>query len=299
MEQIKKDFCKILERLSARHSLWTVWNDFLHMSAISMANAIPGASEEKAEREAYYMSTVKKYDSKELDEIVRLFTLVVIALERNPEQDFLGEMYHRLNLQQHQKGQFFTPYHISHFMAEINAEGVEDVIAEKGFVSVSDSACGAGAMLVAYANVLRSKGINYQTQALLVAQDIDRTAALMCYIQLCLCGCSGCVIIGDSLLRPGFHPDNDIWFTPLFYLNQYRFRSFFKAGEDKKEELPVIVSEKTETEHTIDVDAAKKPKKVPKQASKDVKADVILKPTRLDKCGQQRLSFYSSLFEEG
>ncbi len=43
----------------------------------------------------------------------------MLGLESNPEQDLLGTLYHRLHLEQEQKGQFFTPYHISHFMAEV------------------------------------------------------------------------------------------------------------------------------------------------------------------------------------
>ena len=51
---------------------------------------------------------------------------------------------------------------------------------------MNDSACGAGAMLIAFANAAKQYGINYQKQVLFVAQDIDHTAAMMCYIQLSL-----------------------------------------------------------------------------------------------------------------
>ena len=92
-------------------------------------------------------------------------------------------------------------------------------IRRKGYISVNDSCCGAGAMLIAFANVAKKHGLNYQNGVLFIAQDIDRTAALMCYIQLSLLGCSAVVIVGDSLLKPGFHPDNEVWYTPLYYLN--------------------------------------------------------------------------------
>ena len=75
-------------------------------------------------------------------------------LEDNPEQDFLGSLYHDLNLQQEQKGQFFTPYDISRFMAEIPFAGnnAKEELDRKGHISVNDPACGAGAMLIAFAN---------------------------------------------------------------------------------------------------------------------------------------------------
>lgn len=60
-------------------------------------------------------------------------------------------------------------------------------------------------MLIAFANVAREHKLNYQRDVLFVAQDIDQTAALMCYIQLSLLGCPAVVIVGDSLAKPGFH----------------------------------------------------------------------------------------------
>ena len=110
--------------------------------------------------------------------------------------------------------------------AEIQlADGAAEAeIVRKGYMSVSDPACGAGAMLIAFANTARSRKINYQSQVLVVAQDIDRTAVLMCYLQLSLLGCPAVVIQGDSLTKPGIQEENEIWYTPFFHLNQWRFR---------------------------------------------------------------------------
>jgi len=49
---------------------------------------------------------------------------------------------------------------------------------------VNDPACGAGALLIAFANELRRPGrdINYQTSVLFVAQDIDMIVGCMCYM---------------------------------------------------------------------------------------------------------------------
>ena len=86
--------------------------------------------------------------------------------------------------------------------------------------------CGAGALLVSFANVCKRHDINYQQKVMFVAQDIDYTVGLMCYIQLSLMGCAGYVVIGDTLINPctaydkkGLLPAGDperIWFTPLF-----------------------------------------------------------------------------------
>lgn len=53
------------------------------------------------------------------------------------------------------------------------AEEFQQKIGDRGWVAVCDPTCGAGALLVAFANECRKKGINYQTDVLFVAQDID------------------------------------------------------------------------------------------------------------------------------
>ena len=89
-------------------------------------------------------------------------------------------------------------------------------------------------MLIAAANVLRANKINYQRHALFVAQDIDRIAGLMCYIQLSLLGCSGYVVIGDSItnpvvgepLMPVEQPGQELWYMPMFFSSDWIHRRF-------------------------------------------------------------------------
>ena len=52
----------------------------------------------------------------------KCFAIVVEALERNPDQDFLGRLYMSLELGNHWKGQFFTPYDVCRCMAEITIQ---------------------------------------------------------------------------------------------------------------------------------------------------------------------------------
>ena len=243
-----KEFCALLDQFAYRYSKWQIWNDFLNLSAISLANVLPGPESEN--REKQYLSIIESYEEKDQEVFPKLLELVVRALEENPEQDFLGILYHHLELQQEQKGQFFTPYYISEFMSNIQfvAQDADAELKKKGYISVNDPACGAGAMLVAFANMAKKHGINYQKHVLFVAQDIDRTAAMMCYIQLSLLGCPAIVIIGDSLSKPLYHQDNEIWYTPFFYLNQWRFM----PRQEEKE-----LSDHVEADCTEDIKDAK------------------------------------------
>ena len=229
----KKEFCTMMDKIAFRYSKWQVWNDFLNLSAISIANVIPIS--EKKEREEKYCSILSMYRKEEQEIFPQMLSLVVLALEENPEQDFLGSLYHHLELHQEQKGQFFTPYHICKFMSETQFSDTEadKMIKEKRYISVNDPACGAGAMLIAFANVAKKHGINYQKHVLFVAQDIDRTAAMMCYIQMSLLGCPAVIVIGDSLANPFPHPANEVWYTLFYYLNQWRF---IPEKEEKEQE---------------------------------------------------------------
>lgn len=239
----QKEFCSLMEAFNHKYSRWNVWNDFLQITAISMANVFP--NEKTKEREETFKKIIDKYSEEEYGVFAKMLRIIVDALEDNPEQDFLGEVYHRLKLNQHQKGQFFTPYHICEFMSEIQADDIEKQLEEKDYITVSDPACGAGAMLIAFANVALKHKVNYQQKVLFIAQDIDMTAALMCYIQLSLLGCSAIVICGDSLAKPGFHPDNDVWITVMSYLNISKFNDFLSQGEEGQEEkLPDVLIQK-------------------------------------------------------
>ena len=186
-------------------------------------------SSEREEREKQYLSVIGRYTAEEQKIFPEMMSIVTLALEDNPEQDFLGSLYHYLELHQEQKGQFFTPYNISRFMAEVLFEknDARRKLEQNNYISVSDPACGAGAMLIAFANAAKRSGINYQKQVLFVAQDIDHTAAIMCYIQLSLLGCPAVVIIGDTLTKPMFHPDNDVWYTLFYHLNRWKFSKCF------------------------------------------------------------------------
>lgn len=217
----KKEFRNIINSFSQRYSVWQLFKDFLLLTALSLANTVK--TREWDEREEQYLSIIHTYQEKDQVLFPQLLACLSMALTENPKQDFLGEIYALLNLQQKQKGQFFTPYHIAHLMSKLTYEDRNGEIAAKGYISVSDSSCGSGVMLIAAANTARSHGLDPQKEVLFVGQDIDRTAALMCYIQLTLLELPAYVIIGDSIARPGLHPDNEVWYTPAFYRNVHRF----------------------------------------------------------------------------
>lgn len=195
------------------------------MAAQAISNAFDREGATHDERERQYISTIKRYSKAEQEVFSTLLAIIVEALDRDPDQDFLGEMFMGLDLGNHWKGQFFTPYDICRMMSEITITDLEDHIEKKGWVGIHDPCCGAGALLIAARNTMVRNKRGFR-EALYVAQDIDRTAALMCYIQLSLLGCAGYVVVGNSLTDPLTgpspllltpSPQHEIWLMPALY----------------------------------------------------------------------------------
>lgn len=227
------EFVKKFEALSGRYSIRQIWEDWVVMSAISISNVCDQIH--APEREKHYMTLASKYKPQELNIFSELFVDFINAMDANPDQDFLGEMYMAVGMGNEHAGQFFTPYDVCRMMAMIvsDFDRLKAEIEERGFAGVSDPACGAGALLVAFANECLRKKINYQTSILFVAQDIDYLVGCMCYLQLSILGCPGYVKIGDSLAKPstshdprGLIPDDDgnIWYTPFFFREEWNVR---------------------------------------------------------------------------
>ena len=219
----KKEFLSIFNSLCGRHGRWEVWSDFIQLTAIDISNVTDKRNAPK--RAADARNIAKKYSEDEIKRMAEMLMQMVYAIDENPDQDFLGELYMACNLGNDHAGQFFTPYNVCQCMSEITYD-VPALLDGKGFIAVNDPACGAGALLLSFANACKRHDINYQQKVLFVAQDIDYTVGLMCYIQLSLMGCAGYVVIGDTLINPctaydkkGLLPAGDperIWFTPLF-----------------------------------------------------------------------------------
>ena len=230
----QKELVRLFNEACYRHNRWSVWADFVVMAAISISNTVDKSHAEA--REKTYLSLAGKYNQKELKCFATMFAEIVTGIDVNPDQDFLGELYMALELGNDHAGQFFTPYDVCRAMAAMSFdETLEHKISEQGWVSVNDPACGAGALLIAFANECRRPGrnINYQTSVLFVAQDIDMIVGCMCYIQLSLLGCPGYVVIANTLTNPSTSidsrglipvPGEHVWYTPFYFRDVWHYR---------------------------------------------------------------------------
>lgn len=227
-------FVKLFQELTYRWTPWEVWQDFVTMYACAISNAVDKSHFEK--REELYLKRIQKYNKKEQEIFPQLAAEVVLALEKNPEQDFLGSIFMALNLGNDSGGQFFTPYDVCRMMAEMTCDNVLPTIEAKGYISINDCACGAGATLIAgvhaAAKQISKAGLNWQNHILVTAQDVDYTVAYMCYIQLSLLGVAGYIKVGNSLTEPMCSDDSleNYWFTPIYCSDVWTIRRLFKGG---------------------------------------------------------------------
>lgn len=231
-DNFKNEFLRTFNILSYSHNKWDVWNDFIYMAAASFSNAVDKQNFEKRENE--YLRIIKKYNKNEQQLFPKLLAKVTMALDANPNQDFLGSLFMDMNLGNDRAGQFFTPYSVCRLMSGIAVGNIVEQVQKDHYITVNDCCCGAGATLIAAINEakeqLEKAGMNYQNHVFVVAQDIDRTVALMCYIQLSLLGVAGFVKVGDSLYNPPETKDTyeNHWFTPIYFTELWQMRNLIK-----------------------------------------------------------------------
>lgn len=223
----KRELLQIVRELGQSRQTWQVWADLMDAIACALSNTADPDRERVAEREKEYAECIKRLGG-DADIVARAYATIVVALEENPDQDLLGQLYMELELGSHWHGQFFTPYSICQMMTQttMDEELVKAQVSDRGYITINDPACGAGATLVAAINRLNRLGIG-QGRYLVSGNDIDRVAAQMCYIQLSTLGAAGWVAITNTLsdpvtgdpIMPAEKPGQEFWYTPMYYLN--------------------------------------------------------------------------------
>lgn len=132
----EKEFLKLFDKLVYSRNAWQVWEDLMTAVACSISNAADRTPNRFKRREEQYKRAIENLGGLEIPS--QIFAVIIMAFEINPEQDFLGKMYMNLNLGDHWKGQFFTPYNVCKMMAEISCTNFDKQIEEQGYISVCE-----------------------------------------------------------------------------------------------------------------------------------------------------------------
>ena len=200
----KKEIVKILKEMSGKYSEYEIFTDWIRCLALSIEQSTHFIRDQEwHRRERDYINTMNKYSYDERMKLAELTGLLIETLEEGPD-DILGDVYMKADMGSKAAGQFFTPFHLSELCAMAGLTGMIDEYkaGKLDKITISEPACGGGAMILAAAKVIHESGINYQTAMEVVAQDIDWKGVYMCYVQLSLLGISAICVQGSTLEEP-------------------------------------------------------------------------------------------------
>ncbi|MEO0510821.1 MAG: N-6 DNA methylase [Verrucomicrobiota bacterium] len=195
----------IIEQIARRKSSSvTVFADFCRMVACALAMQT---------REEEYFEAIKGYSKDELELLSKAMGLLVMETEKAPFTDVLGTYYTEIGSRSSQKdrGEFYTPQHVSQLMAKITIDAKE--IIERGIpITLNEPASGAGGMILAIAEEFapeivdgKPQGKSYVDLLRVTCQDINPIAVDMCYINTTLWGIPAHIIQGNALSNEIVH----------------------------------------------------------------------------------------------
>ncbi|GAA3592221.1 N-6 DNA methylase [Gibbsiella greigii] len=190
----EKAFVSLFNQTARYHKRHKVFEDFVSCSVIALENRLCFSQK----REDKHMRIISGYEKTDVGRLAQLLAHVVNGLQVR-FCDFLGRVFMQLELGDKYRAQFFTPWEIPLMMAKVQLGDVNKVFNQRPFITLFEPACGAGCMVLAYADVLNHAGFASRRHLWVSATDVDPLAAGMAYIQLSLCGVASEVVIGNSL----------------------------------------------------------------------------------------------------
>mgnify|MGYP000232899357 FL=1 len=222
-------FKQTFRQLAPYRHRYEVFRDFVTMAACSLHNGI----HKDEVREEEYLQIIGQYKPDDQQAFPKLMAQLVAALDEEP-RDILGPLYMELEIANKDAGQFFTPPELSELMAQMTFAQELDKLATQAFITAGEPAAGAGGMILALVKVMISAGHNPAEKLWVQAIDVDRMAALMCYIQLSLWNVPAEVIVGNTLSWD----IREVWYTPAHHLGLWKYRLRRKEGSTEVAPAP-------------------------------------------------------------
>ena len=153
------------------------------------------------------------------------FIGILVALQASGYRDYLGELFHSLELHNSDRGQFFTPNSISTLMGgmTMSTEEVRQRLYDcDDYVEVADvCGCGAGSMLL---GALSHVSPLYHRNMLLTGVDVDPRCIHMCVVQFFAVPAPTCFFHYDGLLLTP-QSQYPVWANPAYFLQSMRLRA--------------------------------------------------------------------------
>ena len=202
--QYKKEFVKRINDIDRSKRVYEKFDHFLELAFCALAKPafLQFGDQERAEQiESQWEKVANRYESWAYvqEEFGTLLALTVEGLSYSC--DFLGEVAGELGALNEHLGQFFTPYNLSKMMARLlySPDEIKKLIDDKRYILLGEPACGAGGMVLAFAEMLQEQGYHVPMRLLVHAVDVSPPAYYMSYIQFTLKGIPALVVLGNSL----------------------------------------------------------------------------------------------------
>ena len=217
VEEIMKDF----QNAATTCSTGKLFEDTVACGAIAISNAVDFTKYD--EREERYKQIMSGYRAEEQQKLPALFAKVLALLssvvyDNGAFNDYLGEIFMRLNIASDKAGQVFTPFHVAELMARATV-GENTKTVQNEILTICDPCCGSGVMSLAALDVLQRKGVNYARDVFIECSDIDIRCVYMTYLQLSLAGAPAIIKHQNTVTMETW----DVWKTPAFIFQYTRF----------------------------------------------------------------------------
>lgn len=219
--QHHKQFVKEIQQIGqGQFHLFDLFRDFCELAALSLVNAVDRRQPLHQQREERYLSVINRYDRQQ-DRVAfaHLLAHVVNGLS-DQISDFMGEVFAELEQHNPDRGQFFTPFHVSKMLALLTAGSNIKQLDRQPFIRLQEPSIGSGGMVLAFAEAMRAAGHNPQQQLHVVGIDVDTRAVHMAYIQLALAGIPAVLYVGNTLTMEM----REEWKTPAHILGGWDAR---------------------------------------------------------------------------
>lgn len=218
MDEIKKQIIKDIDFFLYRRDRISVFTDAVEFNALDLSiRTVPFKQAERIERMNEILSVyTDKQEREKFGDISKNINVMLSKMLDN-YGDHLGELYMQLSGGKKAAGQYFTPYCVSRLMVEMTVGEMD--LSDGKILTFNEPCCGSGGIIVATADALNERKFNYTNNAVFVANDIDRTCALMCYLQTSWAAMPAVVFHQDTLTRQTW----DKFITPAYALQYAKF----------------------------------------------------------------------------
>lgn len=193
-QEARAAFIRTFKDTARHHHRYEVWRDFIILAACALNNGL----HKEPTREAEYLEIIHRYDKDDQQRFPLLLAHLGELLQDDPK-DILGPLYMELEIGSKDRGQFFTPPALSEAMAHMTFGAELSKLEAQPFITVQEPACGAGGMVLALVKVTIAAGHNPADKLFVQCIDVDRVAALMCFIQLTLWNVPAEIVVGNTL----------------------------------------------------------------------------------------------------